>query len=114
MIDNNNPFKVPSGYFDNLPERIIASLPEKEKVETPVISMWDRIKPWVYMAAMFVGIAFVLKIFIHPVSGNNILTENSKVAVSDIEGFYSFYENQYADAEYRQTMYYDDDYEFID
>ena len=113
MIITSNPFKTPSGYFDLLPELIMAHLPEKEKIETPVISLWDRIKPWVYMAAMFVGIALMLKIFVSPVSVNNILAENSEVSVSDIEVFYSFYENQYADTEYRQTMYYYDDYETI-
>ena len=114
MINKSNPFKTPSGYFENLPEMIIARLPEKEKVETPVISLWDRVKPWMYMAAMFVGIALMLKIFVRQISGNNILAENSEVSVSDIEGFYSYYESQYADAEYRQTMYYYDEDETID
>ena len=113
MINKSNPFKTPSGYLDQLPELIMVQLPEKEKVETPVISLWDRIKPWVYMAAMFVGIALMLKIFVRPASMHNILAENSEVSVSDIEGFYSFYESQYADTEYRQTMYYFDDYETI-
>ena len=31
----------------------------------PEIRMWDRIKPWVYMAAMFVGLMFTVRAFVN-------------------------------------------------
>ncbi len=114
MIDKSNPFKTPSGYFENLPEQIISCLPEKEKVETPVVSLWDKIKPWAYMAAMFAGIALMVKVFVRPDAGSNILSENGEVSTSDIEVFYTYYENQYVDAEYHETMYNYEDYEVND
>ena len=114
MIDKKNSFKVPAGYFENLSEQIISRLPEKEIVETPVLSLWEKMKPWVYMAAMFVGIALMVKMFVTPASGTNILAQGSEVSVSDIDTFYSFYENQYIEAEYHQTMYYFDDDEITE
>ena len=65
MAGRETPFRVPDGYFENLTERIMDGLPEVEKKPAmkPVrISMWDRVKPWVYMAAMFVGAALIIRV----------------------------------------------------
>ncbi len=60
----NNPFKVPEGYFDNLTSEVMNKLPEKEttglNVKEP--TMWDKVKPWVYMAAMFAGAALIIRV----------------------------------------------------
>ena len=56
-LGKENSFKVPDGYFENLTSEVMNKLPEKEKVvfkEEPV-STWTRLKPLLYMAAMFVG-----------------------------------------------------------
>lgn len=39
-------------------------LPEKEKpaFEKKEVTMWERVKPWVYMAAMFVGAALIIRV----------------------------------------------------
>lgn len=65
MAGRETPFRVPDGYFENLTERIMDGLPEVEEKPAmkPVrISMWDRVKPWVYMAAMFVGAALIIRV----------------------------------------------------
>ena len=49
-------FKVPEGYFENFAEDLMRKLPEKEIKAPEKISTWTRVKPWVYMAAMFVGL----------------------------------------------------------
>ena len=56
-----NVFHVPEGYFENLTSEIMNRLPEKERLafEKKESTMWERVKPWVYMAAMFVGAALV-------------------------------------------------------
>lgn len=59
-----NPFTVPEGYFQSFPERLMEQLPEKEVISEPEIKTWDRIKPWVYMAAMFVGLMFTVRAFV--------------------------------------------------
>ncbi|NLX67735.1 MAG: hypothetical protein GXZ19_13405, partial [Bacteroidales bacterium] len=50
-----NPFKVPDNYFAQFNEEIMNRLPEKEIVVPEPVSIWDKVKPWVYLAAMFVG-----------------------------------------------------------
>lgn len=55
-------FQVPEGYFENFTERMMAQLPEKEEeVYTP--TLWQRIRPWTYMAAMFMGISLMVRLF---------------------------------------------------
>ena len=56
-VGKENVFRVPDGYFENLTSEVMSRLPEKE---TPAIikrepTKWERIKPWVYMTAMFAG-----------------------------------------------------------
>ena len=48
-----NPFSVPEGYFENLAGKVMEQLPEKESQPQPEVTMWERVRPWVYMAAMF-------------------------------------------------------------
>ncbi len=55
-------FQVPEGYFENFTERMMAQLPEKEEViYTP--TLWQRVRPWAYMAAMFMGISLMVRLF---------------------------------------------------
>ena len=62
-LGEEDSFKVPDGYFENLTSEVMNKLPEKEKVvfkEEPV-STWTRLKPLLYMAAMFVGAALIIR-----------------------------------------------------
>ncbi len=66
-------FKVPEHYFDDFNKRMAESLPEVKI--TPVDarpSMWVRVRPYVYMAAMFAGIWCMMKVF------NNFNGESSR------------------------------------
>lgn len=60
---------VPDGYFDTLTQRIEASLPEQEWEKSSPEgniaprSIWERIRPFVYLAAMFAGIWCMMHIF---------------------------------------------------
>lgn len=55
-------FQVPEGYFENFTDRMMAQLPEKEEeVYTP--TLWQRVRPWAYMAAMFMGISLMVRLF---------------------------------------------------
>ena len=71
-IDNKFPrrdgMKVPEGYFDNFAARMISSLPDRPELtdaagSTVVRTTWQRLRPYVYMAAMFVGVWLMLKLF---------------------------------------------------
>lgn len=57
------PFKVPEGYFEHFHEQLMESLPESAPASAPAakVTLMERIKPWLYMAAMFVGIVFMVQ-----------------------------------------------------
>ena len=56
--------KVPEGYFPDLELRIMESLPPyKKEIKAPDLSRWQRVKPYVYLAAMFCGIWLMMKVF---------------------------------------------------
>lgn len=64
------PWSVPDGYFDTMREEVMSKLPEYPAVQKSVdLSTWQRIKPYVYLAAMFAGIWCMMQVF-HRVSGN--------------------------------------------
>jgi len=58
-----NSFRVPEGYFDQLTERVMAQLPEREQ-QAEKISLSDRrpksrlatLRPWLYAAACTVAV----------------------------------------------------------
>ena len=56
-------FKVPDGYFDDFAERVAKDLPKPTLTPIEPVTRWQRIRPFVYMAAMFVGIWLMMKIF---------------------------------------------------
>ena len=60
-----NPFRDPEHYFDNFTEELMGKLPEKEPLPfSAEPTLWERVKPWIYMAAMFCGIMLSVRIFV--------------------------------------------------
>ena len=63
-VGTGNPFHVPDGYFENFTSEVMQRLPEKEKpafvMKEP--TLWDKVKPWIYMAAMFAGAALIIRV----------------------------------------------------
>lgn len=58
-------FKLPDNYFEQLNESVMSQLPDSEPVfEHEAPTLWRRIRPVIYMAAMFMSIIFSVKLFI--------------------------------------------------
>ena len=68
------PFKVPENYFGNFTENLMSRIPEEKVVpdnntlSSPAcgeekITLFTRIKPYLYLAAMICGIAFGVKVY---------------------------------------------------
>lgn len=75
-----NPFRVPEGYFEGFTSHLMSRLPEKEKSDvfrTP--TTWEKVRPWVYMAAMFVGAALIIRV----ASSKVDISVNEQSAVAD-------------------------------
>lgn len=74
-------WKVPEGYFDSVSKEIESKLPEYPQEPQPQdMSVWQRIKPYVYLAAMFAGIWCMMKVF-HNVSGEGRLNLDNPPAL---------------------------------
>ena len=59
-------FKVPENYFEDFNKRMADMLPDVEITPVDVKpTMWQRIKPLVYMAAMFAGVWCMMQVFSH-------------------------------------------------
>ncbi|MDR1764075.1 MAG: hypothetical protein LBR64_09040 [Dysgonamonadaceae bacterium] len=106
------PFKAPDGYFDSLTETIMAKLPEPVREAPVTISLWQRAKPWVYMAAMFTGIYLMISIFTHNPGASRqefVKTYASEgldlTSSSEIDDFYRYYEDELAKMVYDDAFY---------
>ena len=63
-VGRDNAFKVPEGYFESLTSEIMDKLPENQQpiLKVKEVSRWDKFKPLLYMAAMFVGAALIIRV----------------------------------------------------
>ena len=66
-IDHQSGMTVPDNFFEDFNKRMIEALPEQswEKSSPRIMprSFWSRVMPYVYMAAMFLGIWCMMKTF---------------------------------------------------
>lgn len=71
------PWSVPDGYFDSVCVEILDKLPEYPEKPKPVeLSRWQRLKPYVYLAAMFAGIWCMMQMFHHASGVGNLSLDN--------------------------------------
>jgi len=103
-MKDRNPFRVPEGYFDNLTAEILSKLPEQKVVEARTISLYDRIKPWLYMAAAFAGIIVMFGIVNkHDLFNNGEMASKSSSVIivnetiDDDDEYMEFIEDMYSD-----------------
>ena len=74
-------FKVPENYFADFNQRMTEMLPDVEI--TPVDAkptLWQRVRPLVYMAAMFAGVWCMMQVFSNFTASDNL---NSVRAVAE-------------------------------
>ena len=96
------PFTVPEGYFDNLTQNIMASLPQQESIYSTRITVtpWMRIRPYLYAAAAFTGIFFCIKAAVG-ISSRNSATDTAQAEETTI------YSDEYIDS-FLETAMIDD------
>jgi hypothetical protein len=112
-IGNKNPFRVPERYFDELTSQIQARLMDVEAEQLPAVSLWGRIRPWIYMAAMFAGIALMFKLFKGEPNHSDTYAafdvtryENlSFFEEEDEEDVLDYFEYQAVESNYREIVY---------
>jgi hypothetical protein len=107
-IEKRDPFKTPDGYFEQFAEDFMSRLPGIQPEPVKVVSLWEKVRPWIYMAAMFVGISLIVNLFTS--TGNvgadyasSYSTKGFKLSSdADIEDYYDYYEEGMAE------VYFDD------
>ena len=66
-------FKVPENYFEDFNKRMADMLPDVEITPVDVQpTMWQRLKPLVYMAAMFAGVWCMIQVFTNFTNRGNL------------------------------------------
>ena len=107
-LKGKNPFTVPEGYMKGLTANIMSQLPEREpEKEVKTVSLMDRVRPWLYMAAVFAGLGLFFHVLVGPedkaAKTDSLLvkTEVSPKAVSALqaaedEEYLEYLEEQYA------------------
>lgn len=70
-----NPFRVPEGYFEDFIPKMMEQLPNRKESLVPEkqVTWWDQVRPWFYMAAMFIIILLPIRYVIK-------LTDTEKVS----------------------------------
>ena len=102
------PFTVPDGYMEDLTANIMSQLPEKPQVEAKKISMMDRMRPWLYMAAVFAGLGLFFKAIVGIdgeqsktdtllVQSNDASATISAIQEAENEEYLEYLEAQYTD-----------------
>ena len=104
-LKGRQPFHVPEGYFEHFTENFMARLPEKQVEKTKIISFSERMKPLLYLAAMFAGALILINIFNYnkkddPIgsAGTSVVTSAGNTTEhSDDAEFLEYIEDMYAD-----------------
>lgn len=93
-------FKVPENYFEDFSEKMMDQLPDIEPVfENEPISFWKRVRPIMYMAAMFLSIMFTIRVFVG---------EGKKAEQDTLRSYVYAGHDDIVDLEYTDDVSYDD------
>ncbi len=117
-----NPFTVPEGYFEGLTEQIMKQIPEEKFIPKPEkVSLLDRIRPFLYMAAMFAGLGLFFKqiaridtdsekktnpstLLVKNTMTNNPGIKNMDNNYSEDDAFLDYLEDQYTEELINETV----------
>ncbi|MGM9796896.1 MAG: hypothetical protein ACI3ZY_04860 [Parabacteroides sp.] len=112
-LEGKQPFRVPDGYMEGLTSRIMEGLPESPTMEVKSVSLMERIRPWLYLAAVFAGMGLFFKAIIgiegaHEDSSADSLLVHSELPSASLEAIESETVQEEADyLEYIEERYVD-------
>lgn len=107
--------KVPDDYFQDLEKAIMTQLPPYIKAPQLLqLSRWQRVKPYVYLAAMFCGIWVMMKVFHTATQPISMSLDNPPSALVELvdngyeyEPYFNYYSTEYDPEEEDLIMSYD-------
>ncbi len=107
---------VPEGFFDDFVSKMAAKLPENELERQPARmleppTLWQRVRPFAYMAAMFAGVWCMMKMFSMTGSGTTDLSFDHNpvltAALSNEDFVNDFVVTGYSEDQLLEDMYAD-------
>jgi hypothetical protein len=114
-INKNVPFKVPENYFSQFNESIMEALPEKKITPVKPVTLWQKSQTWVYMAAMFLGLFFTMKVIVDSTDKYNPKVNTASTTISqqdywnDVkiseDEFFEYIETQFIEEDYYDLIY---------
>lgn len=121
VLKGKQPFRVPEGYMAGLTNQIMDRLPELPKEEEPQsVSLMDRIRPWLYLAAVFIGMGLFFRVIVDADKSVNqasvdsllVQSEVSEAAVEAIDAdisaddadYLEYIEDQYNDYLFQESL----------
>lgn len=108
---------VPDGYFEQFRARMAESLPRQPWEDSawgdePVIlkkSMWQKVRPYVYMAAMFAGIWLMMNMFslVKPAATTQPIESNAMLmsAITDDDYYFNYCATDLSDNDIYDDLY---------
>lgn len=81
-IGGKTGFILPEGSLEEVYRKVSAELPERKLLDKPKVTMWQKVRPYIYMAAMFAGIWCMMKMF-HTMSSSEISLDNPPQFVAE-------------------------------
>lgn len=115
-IGRRDGMTVPEGYFADFQQRMEAMLPFNEEAETQrktqaPRTFWEKVRPFVYMAAMFAGVWCMVKMFaMLGTGGVDLSIDNNEVlssALADDTFIYEYLRDDVSGREVLEDMYLD-------
>ena len=112
-ISRSDGLTVPPGYFEDFNKRMIASLPtrpwEEEKPRVLPRTWFQRVKPYLYMAAMFLGIWCMMKMFdlMRPHTDLSSIADNPVLAnaINNDTFFYDYCASEVEESDLIDALY---------
>lgn len=109
-IDRNDGMTVPNGYFDEFKQHMAESLPDRPELNPGVLAAprttWQKLRPYVYLAAMFAGIWCMLQMFTMLADTSQTTLDNNPVIAEALSN--DDFVNEYIISDINQWDYYDE------
>ena len=93
QVGRDTGMRVPDGYFEGFTSRMVSQLDNFEVVEPEKPTVWQRVRPWLYMAAMFAGIALMVRLFVPEKDSSSVVAETEVSITNENVDDYLFYSN---------------------
>lgn len=110
-VNGRSGMTVPDGYFEEFAAKMEQMLPEQEfERQTPVLprTWWQKVRPYAYLAAMFMGVWCMMKMFNLIQSSSSLPDTQSTMiakAVSEDKYFTEFYDTEIDEAVILDDLY---------